>query len=146
MRIQLSWKLLIGWYTHASFKTVPYETWSNPISWFWFLPLYVSTPCISYCCFLPQSYLPTNPFSSLKYYHFLESRNCPLLSLYFRHWLQSLRSFPGSTSGKEPACQCRRQGLNPWVRKMPWRRAWQSTSVFLPGESYGQRCLVDYSP
>ena len=32
----------------------------------------------------------------------------------------------------------RRQGFNPWVRKIPWRRAWQPTPVFLPGESYGQ--------
>ena len=29
---------------------------------------------------------------------------------------------------------------------MPWRREWQPTSVFLPGESYGQRSLEDYSP
>ena len=33
-----------------------------------------------------------------------------------------------------------------WVRKIPWRRAWQSTPVFLPGEFYGQRSLVGYSP
>ena len=32
------------------------------------------------------------------------------------------------------------------VRKIPWRRAWQPTSVFLPGQSYGQRSLVGYSP
>ena len=30
-----------------------------------------------------------------------------------------------------------RQGFNPWVRKSPWRRAWQPTSVLLPGESHG---------
>ena len=38
-------------------------------------------------------------------------------------------------SGKEPACQCRRRkrgGLDPWVGKIPGRRAWQSTPVFLP--------------
>ena len=54
-----------------------------------------------------------------------------------------------AASGKEPACQCRRhkrRGLNPWVRKIPWRRAWQPTPVFLPGESHGQRSLVGYSP
>ena len=42
--------------------------------------------------------------------------------------------FPGGTSGKEPACQCRRHkrpGFDPWVRKIPWRRAWQPTPVFL---------------
>ena len=31
--------------------------------------------------------------------------------------------------------QCRRPGFDPWVGKIPWRRAWQSTLVFLPGES-----------
>jgi len=31
------------------------------------------------------------------------------------------------------------------VRKIPWRRAWQPTPVFLPGESHGQRSLVGYS-
>ena len=35
-------------------------------------------------------------------------------------------------TGKEFACQCRRQGFNPWIRKMPWRKKWQSTPVFLP--------------
>ena len=56
---------------------------------------------------------------------------------------------PGGTSGKEPACQCRRpkrRGFHPWVGKIPWRRAWQPTPVFLPGESHGQRSLAGYSP
>ena len=38
------------------------------------------------------------------------------------------------------------QGLHPWVVKIPWRRAWQPTPVFLPAESHGQRSLVGYSP
>ena len=42
--------------------------------------------------------------------------------------------------------QCRRPGFDPWVGKIPWRRAWQPTSVFLPGDSHGQRSLADYSP
>ena len=37
---------------------------------------------------------------------------------------------------------CRRPGFDPWVGKVPWRRAWQPTPVFLPGESHGQRSLV----
>ena len=56
--------------------------------------------------------------------------------------------FPGGASGKEPTCQCRRhrrQGFDPWVRKIPWRRAWQPTPAFLPGESHGQRSLASYS-
>ena len=36
--------------------------------------------------------------------------------------------------------------FSPWVRKIPWRRKWQSTPVFLPRKSHGQRSLVDYSP
>ena len=35
----------------------------------------------------------------------------------------------------------RRCGFDPWVRKIPWRRAWQRSLVFLPGESHGQRSL-----
>ena len=42
--------------------------------------------------------------------------------------------------------QCRRFRFNPWVGKIPWRRKWQPTPVFLPGESHGQRSLVSYSP
>ena len=41
---------------------------------------------------------------------------------------------------------CRRPGFNPWVGKIPWRRAWQPTPVFLSEESHGQRSLVGYSP
>ena len=41
--------------------------------------------------------------------------------------------------------QCRRPGLDPWVGKIPWRRKWQPTPVFLPGESHGRRILVGYS-
>ena len=58
-------------------------------------------------------------------------------------------SFPGGASGRESACQCRRHkgwGYNPWVRKIPWRRVWQPSPVFLPGESHGQRSLAGYSP
>ena len=38
--------------------------------------------------------------------------------------------------GKESTCQCRRCGFNPWVKKIPWRRKWQPTPVFLPGKSH----------
>ena len=52
-------------------------------------------------------------------------------------------------SGKESAYQCTRHKrcrFDPWVGKIPWRRAWQLTPVFLPRESHGQRSLVGYSP
>ena len=56
--------------------------------------------------------------------------------------------FPGGASGKEPTCQCRRykrHELDPWVRKVPRRREWQSTPVFLLGESHEQKSLEGYS-
>ena len=62
---------------------------------------------------------------------------------------QKSPGFPGGTSGKEPACYCRRRkrcGFYPWVGKIPWRRARQPTPVFLPGESHGRKSLVGYSP
>ena len=49
-------------------------------------------------------------------------------------------------NGKEPACQCGRCELDLRVGKIPWRKAWQPTVVFLPGESHGQRKLVGFSP
>ena len=58
------------------------------------------------------------------------------------------QGFPGGANGKEPACQCRRRkrrGFDPWVGKIPWRRA-RPTLLFLPGESHGQRSLVGYGP
>ena len=48
-------------------------------------------------------------------------------------------SFPLGTSGKEPACQYRRHKrcrFSLWIGKIPWRREWQPTGVFLPGESW----------
>ena len=42
--------------------------------------------------------------------------------------------------------QCGRLGFDPWVGKIPWRREWQPTPVFLPGESHGQRSPEGCSP
>ena len=42
---------------------------------------------------------------------------------------------PRGLSGKEPACQCRRSDFSLWIGKIPWRKKWQPTPVFLPGES-----------
>ena len=36
--------------------------------------------------------------------------------------------------------------FDPWVEEIPWRREWLPTPVLLPGEFYGQRSLVGYSP
>ena len=42
--------------------------------------------------------------------------------------------------------ECRRPRFYPWVGRIPWRRGWQPTPVFLPGESHGQKRLVGYHP
>ena len=57
-----------------------------------------------------------------------------------------LTGFPGGASGEEPACQCRRHkrlGFYPWIGKIPWRRKWQPTPVFLPEKFHGQRSLAE---
>ena len=59
------------------------------------------------------------------------------------------RGFPEGTGGKEPAYQCKRwrtHGFKPWVGKIPWKRKWTPTPVFLPEKSYGQRRLAGCSP
>ena len=53
---------------------------------------------------------------------------------------------PWWLSGKEPTWQYRRHGFSPWVGKTAWRRKWQPSLVFLPGEFHGQRSLVGNSP
>ena len=52
-------------------------------------------------------------------------------------------------SVKESACQCRECkgcGFDPWMGKIPWRRKWQPTQVFLPGKVHGQMSLADCCP
>ena len=59
-----------------------------------------------------------------------------------------LLDFPVNSDGKKKkkiCLQCRRPGFDPWVGKIPWRRAWQLTPVFSPGESQGQRSMVGAS-
>ena len=63
--------------------------------------------------------------------------------------IPSYWGFLGRTSGKESACQCRRpkrHRFNPWVGKIPKRRAQEPTAMLLARESLGQRSLAGYSP
>ena len=69
-----------------------------------------------------------------------------LPALLSNHWSFVLLVLPWWLSGKEPTCQCRRRGSNPWVGKIPWRRKREPTPVFLPGKSHGWRSLEGYSP
>ena len=63
-----------------------------------------------------------------------------LWTLYEEFW-----GFPGGSEGKESACNAGNLDST-WVRKISWRREWQTTPVFLPGESHEQRSLEGYSP
>ena len=54
--------------------------------------------------------------------------------------------FPWWLSGKEFTCQCWNHGIDLWLCKVPGRRKWQPTPVFLPGKSHGQRSLAGCSP
>ena len=56
--------------------------------------------------------------------------------------VRGLEDVPGGSDSKESACNAE---FDPCVRKIPWRRKWQPTPVFLPGESHGQRNLVGYN-
>ena len=63
--------------------------------------------------------------------------------------LKEYQGLPVWHSSKESTCQCRRlrrHGFDSWVWKIPWKRKWQPTSVFLPGKSHGERSLEGYSP
>ena len=70
-------------------------------------------------------------------------RKSQMSNLFYVWWQASASmGFLRGTSGKEPYCQCKRHkrcGFDPWDGKIPRRRSWQPTLVFLPGESLGQR-------
>ena len=59
--------------------------------------------------------------------------------------LPLLLGFPSGSAPKEPACQGRRHEFYPWIGKIPWRRTWQPTPVFLPGKFHAQMSLVGCS-
>ena len=64
-------------------------------------------------------------------------------------WPLFLTVLPRGVSGKENTSQCmshRRQGFDPGVGKIPWRRKQQLAPVFLPGKCHGQRSLAGYRP
>ena len=101
----------------------------------------------------------TDPHLTSEELLFLSTKRLPCAQRRkFIHWMSLARAqeavhhcadFQGGAGDKEPACRCRRRGrlgFCPWVGKIPWRRAWRPTPVFLPGESHGQSSLEDYSP
>ena len=66
------------------------------------------------------------------------------LSIIYVSWIISFIKLPWWLSGKKSACQCR-WAFDPQVGKIPWRRIWQPTPVFLPRTYHGQRSLMGYN-
>ena len=60
--------------------------------------------------------------------------------------LHYLRGFPSDSDSQESACNAADRDSILGVGKIPWRREWLPTQVFLPGEFHGQRSLASYSP
>jgi len=65
---------------------------------------------------------------------------------YSQYFIITINGLPWWFRWKRICLQCRRLEFDLWVGKIPWRREWLPTLVFLPGEFHGQRNLVGYSP
>ena len=125
-----------------------WSLWPSWRHWCYLLEFCSCVPCCVLPCPLPLGFLwkPPERFVHIPtciwlYHYFLIPAVPPEAFIAL--------SFPGGASGKEPVCQCRRFkrcGFDPGVWKIPWRRKWQPSPIFLPGESHGQRSLMSYSP
>ena len=92
--------------------------------------------------------LSTNKFSILQNRAVWKCRERHMS--FHKKWTEiyQIWGFPAGASSEKPTWQHRRHkrpGFDPWVWKLPWRRAWQSSPVLLPEESPGQRSLAGYS-
>ena len=80
----------------------------------------------------------------------LSPGDCPNPGIEPRSPALQADSLPSEPVGKARIClqsrRHRKHQFNPWVRTIPWRRAWQPTLVFLPKEFHVQRSLASYSP
>ena len=97
---------------------------------------------VSYCRFCICLTCKTIPFPSDKgsSHSKVGIMDSKILHLYMWKWASLLAQMVKNP----PAVQEPR--FDPWVGKIPWRREWQPTPVFLPGEVHGQRSLVGFSP
>ena len=99
-----------------------------------------STPCSQ------QHYLQLQRYgSNQNVQHMNASRVCAVCIHTHTH-TRTYMWRPDSSDGKESVYNAGRPGFNSWVGKTSWRRAWQPTPVFLPGESHGQWSLVGSRP
>ena len=93
-----------------------------------------------------SSAIPTSQLNNYSYLEALQGyEKCWGSYEFYQRHLWIYRSFPGGFSSKESACKCRRCRFDSRFGKMPWRRKWQPTPVFLPAEFHRQRSLIGYS-
>ena len=94
-----------------------------------------------------------SPFFFSAYFTLLILKNCHLgtysrcgfSGLFLDLLNKKLKVDSAVCFNKPSSLQCRRPRFDPWVGKIPWRREWLPTLVFLPGECHGQRSLAGYS-
>ena len=131
-----------GWLQSAS---SPFTEYTEQFSW-------ITVFCLQSLCTLCSLCLEYSPPGIQRAHPAPQITFMRPFFLNLFYWNSVDWGFPGGASGKGIACQCRRcrrfwrLQFNPWVGKIPWRRAWHPTPVFLPGESHGQRSLAGYSP
>ena len=110
------------------------------------LTIYISEHCLHWITSLYFCFFHLNVFSNFPcifWFHFFFFLVWPIACLCVN--FQIFMDFPVFLL---PAYYRRRKRcrFNPWVRKIPWRRKWQPSPIFLPGKSHGQRSLAVYSP
>ena len=71
--------------------------------------------------------------------HILKQKNFKLIAVLQTSWASLVAQTVKNSPEKRP-------GFSPWLGRIPWRREWQPTPVFLPGAFHGQRSLMCYSP
>ena len=126
-------------------KMSPSE-WSSPIKLHKTITLVLALPPLISCFIWLHSIF----FCLMSFYFLARVIIFRLVTYNIIHMkVRTALGFPDGTSGKELACQRmrhRRLEFDPWVRKIPWGRAWQPIPILLPGEFHGQRSLACYSP
>ena len=114
------------WYTFSRNCTLNFDLWSLPgLSVF----STVFSPDAGLCS--ESQFLVSHKITRV-HNRCIYNHAVPKQLLCFSLSVQYSMGFQGGASGKEPACQCRRHkrcGFNPWVGKIPWRRAWQPIPV-----------------
>ena len=126
---------------------------SNCLSWSlscsqgeWHLPCYCSQLCGRSPLLLAfQTHLNQNKHGGCHLF-LLKDHGLPMGLREDTFWKGLGMGFPGGSDGKKICLQCRRPKFYPWAKKIPWRREWLPTPVFLPENFHWQRSLAGCSP